>query len=53
MISATCREPKYEVLKKYIVDGINAGLYKEDCRIPSEKELMRLFSTSHITARRA
>lgn len=53
MISATSREPKYEVLKRFIIDGISAGLYKEDCRIPSEKELMRLFSTSHITARRA
>lgn len=37
MISATCREPKYEVLKRFIIDGISAGLYKEDCRLPVKK----------------
>ena len=53
MISTANKKPKYEILKNFILDGINAGKYREDCRIPSEKELMELFSTSHITARKA
>lgn len=49
----TVKEPKYQNIKRFIMDGIRDGLYKPGDKLPSESELIDRFETSHITVRRA
>lgn len=46
-------QPKYYVLKKYLVDKINQEEYKSNDMIPSERHLTQLHNVSRITVRRA
>lgn len=44
---------KYEIIKEYICENIQNGVYQADQKIPSENELCRLYDTSRITVRKA
>ena len=44
---------KYEMIQKDIADKIHRRVYKENERIPSEKELMREWGVSRITVTKA
>lgn len=46
-------QPKFAVIKQYIVDNIRAAIWVENDRVPSENELAELFQVSRMTARRA
>jgi GntR family histidine utilization transcriptional repressor len=45
--------PRYQRLKAYLSNQIEAGGLKPGDRLPSEQELVRLFSVSRMTANRA
>lgn len=44
---------RYPEIKKYILEQIDAGHYKEGVMLPSEKEFTQLFHVSRMTIRRA
>lgn len=44
---------KYPEIKRYIIDKINKGEYKQGVMLPSEKEFTELFHVSRMTVRRA
>lgn len=44
---------KYPEIKKYILEQIDNGKFKEDVMLPSEKEFTELFNVSRMTVRRA
>lgn len=44
---------KYPKIKKYILEQIDNGKFKEDVMLPSEKEFTELFNVSRMTVRRA
>jgi len=44
---------KYEVIKNKIEKNMEAGIYKENDKIPSESELCQLYESSRITVRKA
>ena len=46
-------EPLYEQVKRYIIDGINSGLFKPNQRIYSESEFSSRFGISRLTVRKA
>jgi GntR family transcriptional regulator of arabinose operon len=45
--------PKYEMIKKYILDSVKDGLYQPGMVIPSESDFCRLFGVSRIVVRKA
>ncbi len=45
--------PRYLVIKQFIENKINSGLWKPGSRVPSEAELTLEFAVSRMTARRA
>ena len=45
--------PKYDTVKKKIINMINSEEFGDSGMIPSERELMTLFNVSRITVRRA
>ncbi|MBO1265090.1 GntR family transcriptional regulator [Proteiniclasticum sp. SCR006] len=45
--------PKYYVVKKKLIELINSEAFAETQMIPSERELMKQFNVSRITAKRA
>lgn len=45
--------PLYQQIEEYIRNSINEGKYLPDQKIPSEAELMKMFSVSRITVRGA
>ncbi|SDL13045.1 GntR family transcriptional regulator [Natronincola ferrireducens] len=45
--------PKYYIIKQDITTMINKGELQPNCIVPSETELMKKYSVSRITARRA
>lgn len=46
-------QPKFAVIKQYIIDNIRTNMWVENDRVPSENELAELFQVSRMTARRA
>lgn len=46
-------QPKYYMLKKYLVEKINQEEYKANDMIPSERHLTQMHNVSRITVRRA
>ncbi len=46
-------EPRYAVIKRYIREQIEQGLWSEHHQVPSENSLGEQFSVSRMTARRA
>lgn len=44
---------KYPEIKKYILEQIDNGKFKEDVMLPSEKKFTELFNVSRMTVRRA
>ncbi len=46
-------EPRYQLVKDFILSGINAKQWKEHKRVPSENELVEMCKVSRMTARRA
>ena len=46
-------EPLYEQVKRYIIDGINSGLFKPNQKIYSESEFSSKFGISRLTVRKA
>lgn len=44
---------KYPEIKKYILEQIDNGNFKEDVMLPSEKKFTELFNVSRMTVRRA
>jgi GntR family histidine utilization transcriptional repressor len=51
--TAASTEPHYLRLKRYIVEGIAAGQWPPNDRLPSEGDLTRQFAVSRMTANRA
>jgi len=47
------RVPKYYIVKKKLVEMINGDVFGESNMIPSERELVKMFNVSRITAKRA
>lgn len=47
------QQPKFALIKQYIVENIRATNWVENERVPSENELAEQFSVSRMTARRA
>lgn len=45
--------PRYQLVKAYIMDGIERMLWPEHHRVPSENELVEACKVSRMTARRA
>ncbi|ETA79512.1 GntR family transcriptional regulator [Youngiibacter fragilis] len=45
--------PKYFVVKKKLIEMINSEAFSDSGMIPSERELMKMFNVSRITAKRA
>jgi len=45
--------PKYFVVKKKLIEMINSEAFSDTGMIPSERELMKIFNVSRITAKRA
>lgn len=45
--------PKYKTIKKFLLNQIKSNKFKQDEKLPSEKELMNRFSVSRITVRKA
>ncbi|TNE63849.1 MAG: histidine utilization repressor [Alphaproteobacteria bacterium] len=45
--------PRYEQVKRHILDGIEGGTYTAGDRLPSENELVRALSVSRMTVNRA
>lgn len=43
----------YEVIQDDLLQKINLGIYKADDRLPSEAEIMKQFSVSRVTVRKA
>jgi DNA-binding LacI/PurR family transcriptional regulator len=50
---AGSREPKYQKICDWILDGINRGEYQEGQRLPSEVQLVKQFGVSRPTVGRA
>jgi GntR family transcriptional regulator of arabinose operon len=46
-------QPLYQRIYEYLLEGIQAGRYSSDERLPSEKELADQFNVSRITSKRA
>ena len=46
-------EPLYIQIKAYLADGIKAGHYRPDQRLPSERELSEQFQVGRMTVRQA
>lgn len=46
-------QPRYQQIKKYILDGINEGTYTPGSRIPTEHQLAKQFSVSRMTVNKA
>lgn len=47
------KQPKYLIVKNDMISHIENGRYKEDTKIPSERELMEMYDVSRITVRRS
>lgn len=45
--------PKYEMIKKDLIDAIHSGFYSPGSELPSENELIEKYNASRITVRRA
>ena len=45
--------PRYEQVKRHIMDGIEAGTYGAGDKLPSENELVRALGVSRMTVNRA
>lgn len=43
----------YEVIQDDLLQKINLGIYKADDKLPSEAEIMKQFSVSRVTVRKA
>ncbi|WP_028535075.1 histidine utilization repressor [Paludibacterium yongneupense] len=47
------RQPRYQRIKQFILDGIRNREYLPGCKIPPELELARLFGVSRMTVNKA
>lgn len=47
------RQPRYQRIKDYILDGIANRLFKPGCKIPPEIELAKRFGVSRMTVNKA
>ena len=47
------RQPRYQRIKDYILDGIGKQDFKPGCKIPPELELAKLFGVSRMTVNKA
>jgi GntR family histidine utilization transcriptional repressor len=47
------RQPRYQRIKDYILDGISKRMFKPGCKIPPELELAKLFGVSRMTVNKA
>ena len=53
MIDANSPKPLYEQIKDYILHNIDIGEFEPDGRIPSERDLSKLFGVSRLTVNKA
>ncbi|WP_189532826.1 histidine utilization repressor [Paludibacterium paludis] len=47
------RQPRYQQIKSYILDGISRRVFLPGCKIPPEMELARQFEVSRMTVNKA
>ncbi len=47
------RQPRYQQIKRYILDGISSRAFLPGCKIPPEMELARQFEVSRMTVNKA
>jgi len=52
-IDKEARQPRYQRIKDYILDGISKQEFKPGCKIPPELELAKLFGVSRMTVNKA
>lgn len=52
-VETEARQPRYQRIKDYILNGISQGLFKPGSKIPPELELARQFGVSRMTVNKA
>jgi len=53
VVKSETRQPRYQRIKDYILDGIAKREYTPGCKIPPELELAKLFGVSRMTVNKA
>jgi len=52
-VAPETRQPRYQRIKEYILDGISKRSFKPGCKIPPELELAKQFGVSRMTVNKA